>query len=71
MNSNWDQKQPFGQNAELRVKLGPDGWVDKLDILYGKRGVRIGPDHGHLVMGPDGDTQFLRTLDGEIRVDKK
>lgn len=71
--SKWDIQQPFGENAIIRVQLSPDGWVEKLDILYGKpgSGERVGPKHGHLVMGSDGNTLYLRTLDGQVKVDKK
>jgi hypothetical protein len=68
----WDPGRDFGRNAVIRPSLAPDGWVDRLDILYGPPGgPRVGPRHGHMVMGPDGDVIYNRTLDQKVTVDKK
>lgn len=62
----------IGRNAVIRPTVAPDGWIDRLDILYGPpRGPRVGPRHGHMVMDSDGNVVFSRNLDQIVTVDKK
>jgi len=47
-------------------KTRPDG---TMDIYF--NGPGDGPNHGHVVVGPDGDYKYVRDVEGNVYIDKR